>query len=87
MVSFQKTSAIFGALICILLASTTGASAVSADVAKKCSALTAKTFPQRATGNPASRNGEVDGLSQRGYFQKCISNEGAEDSTTPEGEK
>ncbi len=87
MVAHQKTSAIFGALICIILASTTNASAVTAEVAKRCSALTAKAFPQLDTGNPASRDGEVNGLSQRSYFQKCTENRGDEDSAKPEGEK
>ena len=86
MVASRKTSTIFGALICLILAST-NASAVTADVAKKCSALTAKAFPQRNTGNPASRNGEVNGLSQRSYFQNCASNETKADSTTPESDK
>ena len=82
MVASRKTSAAFEALLCFILGSTTTALAVTADVAKKCSTLTAKAFPQSATGNPASRNGEVDGLSQRSYFQKCTSNESKEDSVT-----
>jgi hypothetical protein len=87
MVALQKTLAAIGALACIILGSITNASAISADVAKRCTAVTAQTFPQHETGNPASRSGEVNGLSQHRYFQKCVSNRENEDDTTPQGEK
>jgi hypothetical protein len=84
MIDTRKMSALFGALICVTLGTTTGASALTAEVAKKCSALTAKAFPQRETGNPAARNGGGTGLSQQSYFQKCVLNGGNGDSATPE---
>lgn len=46
---------VFAGLICFTLASTPhGASAATAEVAKKCSALTAKVFPPRVIGNPGA---------------------------------
>jgi hypothetical protein len=65
----------------------TSASALTVEVVKKCSALTAKAFPQRETGNPAARSGGGTGLSQQIYFQKCVTIGGNEDNATPEGEK
>ena len=87
MITTRKMSPLFGALICITLASMTSASALTVEVAKKCSALTAKAFPQSETGNPAARNGGGTGLSQHSYFQRCVSNGGNEDSATPETEQ
>ena len=87
MIATRKMSALFGALICITLASMTSTSALTVEVAKKCSALTAKAFPQRETGNPAARSDGGTGLSQHSYFQKCVSNGGNGDSATPETEQ
>jgi hypothetical protein len=87
MIATRKMSPLIGALICVTLGSTTSASALTAEVAKKCSALTAKAFPQSETGNPAARSGGGTGLSQQSYFRKCVSNGANDDSTTPEGEQ
>jgi hypothetical protein len=87
MIATRKISPLLGALICVTLASMTSASALTVEIAKKCSALTAKAFPQRVNGNPAARNGGGTGLSQQSYFQRCVSNGGNGDSATPEGEK
>jgi hypothetical protein len=87
MIATRKMLPIIGALICVTLGSTTSALALTVEVAKKCSALTAKAFPQRETGNPAARSGGGTGLSQQNYFRKCVSNGGNEDSATPEGEQ
>ena len=87
MIATRKMSPLFGALICVTLASMTSASALTVEVAKKCAGLTAKAFPQRETGNPAARNGGGTGLSQHSYFQRCVSNGGNGDSATPETEQ
>jgi hypothetical protein len=87
MIATRKMLPIIGALICVTLGSTTSASALTAEVAKKCSALTAKAFPQSEAGNPAARSGGGTGLSQHSYFQKCVSNGGNGDGATPEGEQ
>jgi hypothetical protein len=87
MIATRKMSPLFGALICVTLASMTSASALTVEVAKKCSALTAKAFPQRETGNPAARSGGGTGISQQSYFQRCVSNGDNGDSATPETEQ
>ena len=62
------------ALICIAVAP--NASAVTAEVAKKCNALTAKAYPPRVVGNPAAGSAKGTGQSQRDYFNKCVANGG-----------
>jgi hypothetical protein len=76
---FAKTKFVFGfaGLICIAVASTTNnASAVTAEVARKCSALTGKAFPPRQIGNPAAGSAKGTGADQRNYFRKCVANGG-----------
>jgi len=76
---FAKTKFVpgFAGLICIAVASTTtNASAVTAEVARKCSALTAKAFPPRQIGNPAAGSAKGTGADQRNYFRKCVANGG-----------
>jgi hypothetical protein len=67
----------FASLIYAAVALTkNSASAVTADVARKCSALTAKTYPPRVTGNPAA--GSAKGTSQRSRpFFNGVSRTGA----------
>jgi hypothetical protein len=68
---------VFAGLNCIAVASTTNnASAVTADVAKKCSALTAKAFPPRVIGNPAAGSANGTAQDQRDYFNRCVANGG-----------
>lgn len=54
----------------------TSASAITAEVAKKCSAFTAKAYPPRVVGNPAAgvQNGSYADF--RNYFNKCVANGG-----------
>jgi hypothetical protein len=60
--------------------------AISAEVAKKCNALTAKAFPPPQVGNPAS--GSIGtGPSVRDYFNKCVANDGNMDDRDPQGKK
>jgi hypothetical protein len=60
-------------------AMTTAASAITAEVAKKCEALTAKAFPPREIGNPAAGSAKGAAQTQRDYFSKCVANGGEED--------
>ena len=53
-----------------------GASAVTAEVAKKCAALTAKAYPPRVPGNPAAGLAKGTSQSERAYFNKCVANSG-----------
>ena len=52
-----------GATLLFVLAelTATGASAITAEVAKKCESLTAKAFPPRQIGNPSAiADGKMD---------------------------
>jgi hypothetical protein len=67
----------FVALICLLNTLPSGsASAITAEVAKKCGALSDKAYPPRVIGNPAA--GRQNGTTQdfRNYFNKCVANGG-----------
>ena len=55
------------------------ASAVTAEIARKCNALTAKQFPPREPGNPAAGSTKGSGRSQYEYFNKCVANGGKVD--------
>jgi hypothetical protein len=70
-------SALAAGLICVAVASTTdNASAVTAEVARKCAALTAKAYPPRVVGNPAAGSAKGSGLSKQDYFKRCVANGG-----------
>ena len=67
----------FVALICVLnTLPSGGASAITAEVAKKCGALSDKAYPPKVIGNPAA--GRQNGTTQdfRNYFNKCAANGG-----------
>jgi hypothetical protein len=57
----------------------TGASAITADVAKKCETLMAKAFPPRQAGNPAAGSAKGTAQDQRAYFNRCVTNGGKVD--------
>jgi hypothetical protein len=58
------------------------ASAITAELAKKCNALSAKQFPPREPGNPAAGSAKGSGRSQHEYFNKCIAHGGKVDDNT-----
>ena len=69
-------SALVG-LVCIAVGwMNGGASAVTAEIAKKCAALTAKAYPPRVPGNPAAGLAKGTTQSERAYFNKCVANGG-----------
>lgn len=70
------------ALTCIAGSVPEGASAITAELARKCSALTTKQFPPREPGNPAAGSAKGSGSDQRAYFNKCVANRGKVDDTT-----
>jgi hypothetical protein len=72
------------ALVCIAVAP--NASAVTAEVAKKCNALTAKAYPPRVVGNPAAGSAKGTGQSKRDYFNKCVTNGGNMDDPSSKGD-
>ncbi|WP_426434881.1 hypothetical protein [Bradyrhizobium genosp. P] len=60
------------------------AAAVTAEVARKCQALTAAQFPPRLPGNPAAGSTKGSGREQHEYFNKCVANGGkADDNAAP----
>jgi hypothetical protein len=57
----------------------TSASAITAEIAKKCQVLTVRAYPPRVVGNPAAGSAKGSGRDQRAYFKKCIDNGGKVD--------
>src|SRR6516162_2384071 len=77
-------SALVG-LVCIAVGCMNGrASAVTAEVARKCAALTAKAYPPQVPGNPAAGLAKGTVQSKRDYFNKCVANGGTMDDDAPE---
>jgi len=74
----------FVGLVCITVGC--GASAVTAEVAKKCAALAAKAYPPRVPGNPAAGFAKGTAQDARDYFNKCVANKGNMDDARPPNE-
>jgi hypothetical protein len=55
------------------------ASAITAELAKKCQTLTAAAFPPRVVGNPAAGSAKGSGKDVQAFFNKCIKNDGSVD--------
>ena len=80
MFSKVKSVSMSLALICIAVGLTVNsAAAVTADLARKCSALMAKAYPPREPSNPAAGSAKGDGLAAQTYYQKCLANNGKVD--------
>jgi hypothetical protein len=74
-VSLKFKGALLGLVCAAFALMTESASAATAEVAKKCNALTDKAFPPLVVGNPAAgRKGTPK--EWRDYRSKCIENEG-----------
>ena len=75
------------ALVCIGVGATIdiASAAPTAEVAKKCAALTAEAFPPRVAGNPAAGSARGTGQSQQSYFSKCVANGGNVDELGSQG--
>ena len=70
-------------LVCIALGLVTdSASAITAEIARKCNALTTKQFPARISGNPAAGSAKGSGREQYDYFNKCVANGGKVDDNS-----
>jgi hypothetical protein len=75
-----KSGCVLFALVCIALGlATDSASAITAEIARKCSALTTKQFPPREPGNPAAGSAKGSGRAQHDFFNKCVANGGKVD--------
>src|SRR5262244_1548926 len=80
-------SALVG-LVCIAVGCMNGrASAVTAEVARKCAALTAKAYPPQVVGNPAAGLAKGTVQTKRDYFNKCVATRGNMDDHVPKQEK
>ncbi|WGD50655.1 hypothetical protein QA641_34480 [Bradyrhizobium sp. CB1650] len=80
MLANWKSGCVLLALVCAVLGSSVDrASAITAELARKCSALTAKQFPPRQPGNPAAGSAKGSGSDQRAYYDKCVANGGKMD--------
>jgi hypothetical protein len=73
-------SAIFIPVCLAAWSMTNSASAITAELAKKCEGLSAKAFPPREIGNPAAGSAKGSAQSKRDYFNKCVANGGNMDS-------
>src|SRR5215510_8235995 len=60
------------------------ASAVTAEVARKCAALAAKAYPPQVPGNPAAGLAKGRAQFKRDYFNKCVATGGNMDDDAPE---
>jgi hypothetical protein len=56
--------------------SANGASAVTAEIAKKCEALTAEAYPPAVPGNPAAGTAKGTGPAKRKYYASCVAHGG-----------
>lgn len=81
-VNLRYGCALFGFLGIAIVSIPDSASAITAELAKKCNALTAKQFPPREPGNPAAGSAKGSGRSQHEYFNKCVANGGKVDDNT-----
>jgi hypothetical protein len=65
------------ALVCLIhLPTTRSAMAITAELARKCGALTDKAYPLRVPGNPAAGREHGTAKEVRDYFNKCVANGG-----------
>lgn len=83
MVTFipRRDIAVLGLAYLVLAATGIPAFAVTAEVARKCSALMAKQFPPRESGNPAAGSTKGSGRDQQAFFNKCVANGGKIDDS------
>ena len=77
-----RPTLIFAGLLtlCALVSAATGASAITAEVAKKCRALAIKAHP---TARAGTKGGFEE--AQRAFFNDCVAKDGKVDA--PAGEK
>ena len=76
-----KLASLGVAVACIAVgAITSGASAVTVELARKCSALMTNAYPPREPGNPAAGSTKGNGKEAQAYYQKCLTNNGKADN-------
>ena len=73
MAAKRNSPTIFVVASCVVLAVTmSNASAMSLELAKRCSALTTEAFPPRVIGNPAAGSAKGSGRDVQAYYRKCV---------------
>ena len=73
------------ALVCLAHLSTTpSATAVTAELARKCEVLTDKAYPLRVPGNPAAGREHGTSKEVRDYFNRCVANRGNAEEQPPQ---
>jgi hypothetical protein len=86
MLATLKSGSALAVLVCIGVGSmTAGASAVTAEVAKKCEDLTLKAYPLRQPTNPAAGS-TGSAADQRSFYKRCVEN-GGNMSAAPETDR
>jgi hypothetical protein len=55
------------------------ATAITAELAKKCDAMVATAFPPRQLGNPAAGSAKGNSKAQRDYYRQCVAKDGKMD--------
>jgi hypothetical protein len=70
-------------VVMCLLWSRSPTAAPTAELARKCAVLTAKAFPARVVGNPASGSAKGSGRAEQDYFNDCIKKGGNIDPPNP----
>ena len=78
----RKLTAGAAALLLAAILMPTAASAITAELAKKCNLMLEKAFPPRAPGNPAAGSAKGSAQVQRDYFKKCVDNNGNMDNAS-----
>lgn len=78
-VRLKFAAAAFGVICLASAAIPDRASAVTAELARTCKALTSRQFPPREPGNPAAGSSKGSGRDQQAFFDKCIANNGKVD--------
>lgn len=73
---FKPRIALLALILVVSLLAPASAFAITAEVAKNCTALAVKAFPLRLPGNPAA--GYINGTAAdyRKYFNQCVANGG-----------
>jgi hypothetical protein len=73
---FKLRIALLGSIFVKSLLMAPSAFAITAEVAKNCSALATKAYPLRYPGNPAGGRVNGTGADFQKYFSKCVANGG-----------
>ena len=82
--SLRLIVSVVGMIFALVLPTTNSTFAITAELARKCQALTAKAFPPRERGNPAAGSAKGSGRDQQAYYGKCVENDGKVPDTNSE---